>query len=1295
MELSSEPKKELLELLSVKDRSKESLLDSLPNIMRWNKNELKPLLDSFYVNDADSSSPNKIKLSVYSQLLSKIKDCFSVSKRLAIPADVILAGIKVLTGSTYPESAELYEEFSKKITPSLDKVSKENGNRATAILLENIRDILLPIVLKKIQQDYSDIDSADHLSDYFLCDVSMSGRLKIDPVSHAIDSVQTYLMRCQGNKEHVKPSSIDAKDWKWIADFRIWQAEQKAKAYPDNYRQPGDHDNETEQFKELRKRLSKEKIAIKTAEEAYKTYLTELDELKNLEVRQPDWFDIEDSSTEESLHTLWAFGRSTTKQQTYYYNRTVEEYTGNLLHWSSWKKIPHKIPADVVNNVYFNKKMYVFWVEESQITDIDPTITDNGSNFPVKFTIYTNTIKFTSMDSRGVWSNPSTLINFPGTLITTSEEETKLTSFVNLKKNNDNTTWKAIHLSIDEKRKSLLFIRFLLPNKVNYKDLQSKYKNSHLTKYYNFYKLANGKDYITFCMNQNESSFRPQEDDSFEKPDWVELIFDENFVEEYPQAYSSYLSEVNFHIHLLIAKKLQSILDFPSAKSQLDLISKNQKADEEKLSTIIEKAKLLIEWGDNEFRMENWQSLSQATQLYFQAEDLLGKRPITKQLKDRYNQEENRSYHKLSSDSEKLHFTQPTNPQLIALWEKIADRLFKLRYGLNISGQAQLPDNYGAVLNPKRIIALEKRRDVNPYNLATLTGSLSAYRFRELYEVTQSSINMVTQFGSQLYEALQQQDNHRLEAMHATHALDIANYLENNFERQLIAAQKELHTIESELRGVRKEAAYYAKLIYSDQGYSPHHKRAIAGLVRDVEDVMQRQKDQGFKTNYLQDSNSTTSSLTSVGNLPIPGGIGSFVSNAASSVVNGVEDVAGGAVKKVSGGIGDVVHEIGGFVTKAVKEIGEVAGKVEKSTSHIASNLAKTADEILDLSEDSVEIFRKEPVEAENAALQYTQESETNQAFSLATRTGAAVAHLIPNIFGFSDGGMHFGAAVDSAAAIPEGLASALQTNSQSASMQAERLWRKKEWEHQKDLAFNNIERIKQSKAAAQIRLNIAQANLKQHQMEMQQAQEVYDYLKNKFTNAELSQWMTGQLSSLYFSAYQLALSSLHNLQCAYQYELDETDNFIPQNAWSDLHKGLLAGEALKLAAARMHDAYIQNNKRRLEIEKVFSLKAHASTSKPDKVCENDKWDDLKSKKPWCFCISLNDLGTRYKGKTLKIKSVSVSIPAVLGPYETFDANLKQVKASATDSDPKNWQATGEEIIISKGLDDMGIFQMG
>ena len=303
-------------------------------------------------------------------------------------------------------------------------------------------------------------------------------------------------------------------------------------------------------------------------------------------------------------------------------------------------------------------------------------------------------------------------------------------------------------------------------------------------------------------------------------------------------------------------------------------------------------------------------------------------------------------------------------------------------------------------------------------------------------------------------------------------------------------------------------------------------------------------------------------------------------------------------------------------------------------------------------------------------------------------RAGALVAHLIPTIYGLADGGFQPGSAISESANISDALASMLSQGAGLAGTQAQYLRRAEEWFLQREIAMEDVEQINAQLQSAQFQVDIANAEIENLEMTITQAAEIESFLKSRFTNQELYQWMTGRLASLYFQAYQLAHSLAISAQMAWQFEQGETQTFIQPGYWDDLRKGLLAGEALLLDLQRLEKACLDNNRRRLEIVKTISLK----TEFPE------AFTDLQNNGECDFGFSNEKFNEDYKGHyRRKIHSLLVSLPALLGPYQNIHATLTQTSSRTDlkgdgvltlDSRPN------QKIAISQGINDGGVFEL-
>jgi hypothetical protein len=271
---------------------------------------------------------------------------------------------------------------------------------------------------------------------------------------------------------------------------------------------------------------------------------------------------------------------------------------------------------------------------------------------------------------------------------------------------------------------------------------------------------------------------------------------------------------------------------------------------------------------------------------------------------------------------------------------------------------------------------------------------------------------------------------------------------------------------------------------------------------------------------------------------------------------------------------------------------------------------------------------------------------------------------------------------------------------------------RSQEWELQRDLAQHDIDQIQRQIQAAELRKLIAEKEIDIHEKNIEQTDEVYDFLKTKFSSKDLYQWMLNQLSGLYFQSYKLAYDLAKSAEKAYQYELNTDDVYINFGHWDSLKKGLLAGERLMLELNQMEKAYLENNARTLEIEKTISL---AQLEELDQTDYGNTLLALRNTGKCSFKLTEELFDRDYPGHYCrKIKNISVSIPAIIGPYENIKATLTQKSNSVLmrpdssaiqiknnsiylDMDStnvrSNWHSL-EQIAISKGINDSGMFEL-
>jgi hypothetical protein len=287
--------------------------------------------------------------------------------------------------------------------------------------------------------------------------------------------------------------------------------------------------------------------------------------------------------------------------------------------------------------------------------------------------------------------------------------------------------------------------------------------------------------------------------------------------------------------------------------------------------------------------------------------------------------------------------------------------------------------------------------------------------------------------------------------------------------------------------------------------------------------------------------------------------------------------------------------------------------------------------------------------------------------------SGACSSPVVKSKFG----GTNLKNNLDGSAAASLALASILRDFASLASIQGGYKRRAEEWDFQKEIAEKEEFQIGKQIAAAEIRKAIAEQDLKNHQKQIEQSQEAWDFMKDKYTNQALYIWMTTQLSWLYRGAYQLAYQLAKQAEQAFRFELDiEDSNYVQFGNWEDLKSGLIAGERLSLQLRSLEAAYLEKNRRSYELTKHLSL----AQLNPEQLLQ------LKTDGTCNFDIPEVVFDLDHPGHYLRrIKSISLTIPCVTGPYTSVSAKLtllkNRVRKDATLED-------GENGYYYKGLED-------
>jgi hypothetical protein len=214
---------------------------------------------------------------------------------------------------------------------------------------------------------------ANELFDHFLIDVEMSPCQLTSRVKQAIGSVQLFAQRCLMGLENY-PFGVDgAKNvlvgtegvnwWKWMRNYRVWEANRKVFLFPENWVHPELRDDKTPFFRDLENQLMQGDVTAESAEDAYRDYLEKLQQVARLEIVGA----CVGSVAGEEQDVLHVFGRTWSAPHHYFYRRRAVD--GEC---SAWEKVTVDIQGNQLLPIVWNRRLHIIWpILTKQVEEAD------------------------------------------------------------------------------------------------------------------------------------------------------------------------------------------------------------------------------------------------------------------------------------------------------------------------------------------------------------------------------------------------------------------------------------------------------------------------------------------------------------------------------------------------------------------------------------------------------------------------------------------------------------------------------------------------------------------------------------------------------------------------------------------------------------------------------------------------------------------------------------------------------------------------------------------------------------
>jgi hypothetical protein len=262
------------------------------------------------------------------------------------------------------------------------------------------------------------------------------------------------------------------------------------------------------------------------------------------------------------------------------------------------------------------------------------------------------------------------------------------------------------------------------------------------------------------------------------------------------------------------------------------------------------------------------------------------------------------------------------------------------------------------------------------------------------------------------------------------------------------------------------------------------------------------------------------------------------------------------------------------------------------------------------------------------------------------------------------------------------------------------------DWLMQINLAARELSQLGRQILVSLLTEQSARAEYETAKTQVGQAQEVLTFLQTKFTNTELYGWMQGQLSTLYYQYYRLALDTARKAEATMKWELmrPEVDavTYIQPTYWDSGHQGLLAGEALYRDIKSLDLDYQTHYLRELELTRHVSLRQLDPLALLQLITTGSAMVTIPE---WFYD---RDCPGHYMRR---MKTLAASVPAVLGPYPSVNLTITLQNSSVrtspdllpgntytrstTSADPRfvDYYGSTDTVVTSSAVSDSGMFE--
>lgn len=1324
------------------------------DVTNWKEDNIKKLLKPEHF---DLMHPDSFRNEVN---LVKLQKAIIVADKIAVDIDRLFDWAK--PGSKFWVCHQIAESIRNAIRARYDQ---EDWEQVVKPLNDQLRENqkLALIAYLLVQPDLIDwgVIDADSLFEFFLIDVQMDACMETSRIKQAISSVQLFVQRCflgLEDKYGVSSDVLDRDRWDWMQRYRVWEANRKVFLYPENWIEPALRDDKSPFYKELESELLQKDINTQTVQDALKSYLFKVDEVANLKVvglyleqgMDEDGNPTFDQKNNPLYIKLHIFSRTRNAPYFFYYRY----FDTTELNWYPWEKVQVDIPnydledakGQIVKNgtylipVVWNKRLLIFFPQFSKKivpVTLPPNIDPNADNIPVSKPIEGWEIKMgwseyrnrkwtqKQLSAEAIYDIPSTssslpdinLYEFIPRLVADSDPRvvidvyrdnpalgafgfagsqlSKKTALVAFKSSIDGEIDGDFHytsgttqihsLQGEDSNSPALFATepyFDVQNTLVEISYAEKLPTAKLNFYHPFAhellgKLAAGNldtlfNYYLIKVSDKADAFGADTNTTYH---------------ELKRSYSLYNWEAAFHAPMQLVDRLLKSQQFEQALKMCHYIFNPLATDgvwqflpfreikaDKTLEQLFEGLKpnqpddAINEWRDHPFQPHvvarsrpsaymKWVVMKYIEILIAWGDYLF--RQDTIETLNQATQLYVMAAHLYGPRGQKIPKRGKIQPQtynsLLDKWDAFGNAMVELELAFPFSNQ-------------------------NPFPIGVSNGVVG--------------LANVFGFATSLYFCIP--DNPKLRELRDT--IDDRLFKIRHCQN---------------IEGVFRKLPLFeppidpALLVQAAaQGLS------LSSVLNDLNSPMPN-----YRFYYLlQKALELCAELKSMGS--------AFLSAKEKGDSEALSQLRAKHESTMQNLLMEVEKQQLESATKSLEALQQSRKEPVYRLQHylklVGEDLGKVPDDNTDFGELPNQI--EQPIDESGLKLIQYEKEEMDKASEAAdwqtgigvVETLAGIFHALPNMtlaghplgvggdvqWGFP----HLGNAHSAVARGLKIYADHLSYKSSSAARKTGFLRQLQDRVQQANVAGYQIKNIDNQALTQKIQIDIANQRITNQQKNIDNSQEVEEFLRNKYTNQELYIWMEGQIQTLYYQAYTLAYELAKKAEKVFRFERGlTTSNFIQFGYWEAAYNGLLSGERLYIGLKQLEAAYQEKRGYDYEVTKHISLRQINPMAllqlRETGTCE--------------FSIPEVLFDMDYPGHyKRRIKSVALTIPCVVGPYTSLNCTLRLLehkfrtssiaktasdyleKTEETDDRFSTVNVPITSIATSTGQNDSGMFEL-